>query len=70
MALAMEHAAEEGVETIDMLRGEEAYKKLWHVESRSNLRLCDLVRRSEVSLCSPFWHRSVDLESVARTSLE
>lgn len=32
LAFAIEHAAEEGVETIDMLRGEEAYKKIWHVE--------------------------------------
>ncbi len=32
MAMAMEHAAGEGVETIDMLRGEEAYKKFWRVE--------------------------------------
>ncbi|MFL6306714.1 MAG: GNAT family N-acetyltransferase [Candidatus Sulfotelmatobacter sp.] len=33
LALMMEQAAEEGVETIDMLRGDEAYKKLWHVEA-------------------------------------
>jgi CelD/BcsL family acetyltransferase involved in cellulose biosynthesis len=32
LALAIERAAEEGVETIDMLRGEEEYKKIWHVE--------------------------------------
>ncbi len=31
-ALAMEHAAAEGVEVIDMLRGEEVYKKFWRVE--------------------------------------
>ncbi len=31
-AMAMEHAANEGVVTIDMLRGDEAYKKFWHVE--------------------------------------
>ena len=30
-AMAMEHAAGEGVETIDMLRGEEVYKKFWRV---------------------------------------
>lgn len=30
LALAMEHAAGEGVETIDLLRGDEDYKKLWH----------------------------------------
>ena len=32
MAMAMEHAAGEGVEVIDMLRGEEVYKKFWRVE--------------------------------------
>ena len=32
LALAMEHAADEGVVTIDMLRGGEAYKQIWHVE--------------------------------------
>ena len=31
-ALAVEHAAGEGVQTIDMLRGDEEYKKLWHTE--------------------------------------
>lgn len=31
-ALAIEHAANEGVQTIDMLRGEERYKDFWHVE--------------------------------------
>ena len=29
-ALAIEHAAAEGVETIDMLRGRETYKQFWH----------------------------------------
>jgi len=29
---AIEHAANEGVRTIDMLRGDESYKKFWHVE--------------------------------------
>jgi CelD/BcsL family acetyltransferase involved in cellulose biosynthesis len=29
---AIEHAANEGVRTIDMLRGDETYKKFWHVE--------------------------------------
>ncbi len=32
LAYAIEHAAGEGVKTIDMLRGEEAYKQLWHLE--------------------------------------
>ena len=31
-ALAIEHAANEGVRTVDMLRGDEEYKKLWHTE--------------------------------------
>lgn len=31
-ALAVEHAANEGVRTIDMLRGDEPYKRLWHPE--------------------------------------
>ena len=30
-ALAIEHAAAEGVQTIDMLRGGESYKQFWHV---------------------------------------
>ena len=30
LALAMERAAQEGIRTIDMLRGDEGYKKLWH----------------------------------------
>ena len=33
LALAIERAKQEGIETIDMLRGEEAYKKIWHLES-------------------------------------
>lgn len=32
LALAIEQAAEEGVQTIDMLRGEEGYKQIWHLE--------------------------------------
>ncbi len=32
-ALAVEHAAKEGVATIDMLRGNETYKKFWHVQT-------------------------------------
>jgi CelD/BcsL family acetyltransferase involved in cellulose biosynthesis len=32
LGFAIEHAAKEGVRTIDMLRGEEPYKKIWHVE--------------------------------------
>jgi CelD/BcsL family acetyltransferase involved in cellulose biosynthesis len=29
---AIEHAAHEGVRTIDMLRGDDSYKKFWHIE--------------------------------------
>jgi CelD/BcsL family acetyltransferase involved in cellulose biosynthesis len=32
LALAIERAAEEEVWTIDMLRGDEAYKQIWHLE--------------------------------------
>ncbi len=32
LALLSEHAASEGIEIVDMLRGDEDYKKLWHVE--------------------------------------
>jgi CelD/BcsL family acetyltransferase involved in cellulose biosynthesis len=32
LAFAIERAAREGVETIDMLRGEEEYRKIWHLE--------------------------------------
>lgn len=32
LAYAVEYAAGEGVEVIDMLRGEEEYKQLWHAE--------------------------------------
>lgn len=32
LAYGIEHAAQEGVEVIDMPRGEESYKKLWHME--------------------------------------
>lgn len=32
IALAMERAVDEGVRVIDMLRGEEAYKQIWHTE--------------------------------------
>jgi CelD/BcsL family acetyltransferase involved in cellulose biosynthesis len=32
IAYAVEQAAKEGVETIDMLRGDEGYKHIWHME--------------------------------------
>lgn len=32
LGYAIERAAEEGIETIDMLRGEEPYKKIWHAK--------------------------------------
>lgn len=34
LALATERAAEDGIAVIDMLRGHEAYKQLWHLEWR------------------------------------
>ena len=33
LALSIDYASGEGVETIDMLRGDEAYKSLWHLEA-------------------------------------
>lgn len=35
LAMAVERSAEEGIAIIDMLRGEEAYKQLWHMEWRA-----------------------------------
>lgn len=32
LSYAIERAAHEGIQTIDMLRGNEAYKKIWHVD--------------------------------------
>jgi CelD/BcsL family acetyltransferase involved in cellulose biosynthesis len=32
IAFAAEHAAREGLTTIDMLRGDESYKQMWHME--------------------------------------
>jgi CelD/BcsL family acetyltransferase involved in cellulose biosynthesis len=32
IAYAVEHAVREGIATIDMLRGDEAYKEIWHME--------------------------------------
>lgn len=32
LALAIEQAAQQGIATIDMLRGDEAYKRIWHLE--------------------------------------
>ena len=37
IALATEHAAGEGVRAIDMLRGDEEYKKIWHMEQTPTL---------------------------------
>ena len=37
LALAIEQAAAEGFHTIDMLRGEETYKHLWHLEAAPTL---------------------------------
>jgi CelD/BcsL family acetyltransferase involved in cellulose biosynthesis len=33
LAELIEHAAHEGIDMVDMLRGEENYKRIWHVES-------------------------------------
>lgn len=35
LALAMENAAQEGIQWVDLLRGDEAYKTLWHAEARA-----------------------------------
>jgi len=35
LAAAIDHAAREGVGTIDMLRGDEPYKRLWHLDRRA-----------------------------------
>lgn len=32
LGLSIDHAAREGIQVIDMLRGQEAYKQIWHVE--------------------------------------
>jgi CelD/BcsL family acetyltransferase involved in cellulose biosynthesis len=45
LALITERAASEGVDTIDMLRGDEAYKKIWHVEM--NPTFCFRLDRAE-----------------------
>ena len=37
LALAIDEAAQQGIATIDMLRGDEAYKRLWHLESTAML---------------------------------
>lgn len=37
LAHVIDQAAQEGVRTIDFLRGEEAYKRLWHAESFATL---------------------------------
>lgn len=39
-ALAAEHAAAEGVEWIDMLRGQETYKQFWHVQPEPTYGFC------------------------------
>ncbi len=52
-ALAVEHAVHEGVQTIDMLRGNEEYKKLWHTERVATFGLmrerCGRMRSAEVA---------------------
>ena len=43
-AYTLEHAASEGVRTVDMLRGEEAYKRFWRVKQVATLGFA--IRRS------------------------
>jgi CelD/BcsL family acetyltransferase involved in cellulose biosynthesis len=37
LALAVEHAAGEGIQIVDMLRGNESYKRLWHMEQGATI---------------------------------
>lgn len=46
IALAMDRAVEEGVRVVDMLRGEEAYKQIWHMERTPTFGF-ELKRRTE-----------------------
>ena len=46
IALAMERAVDEGVRVVDMLRGEEAYKQIWHMERTPTFGF-QLSRRAE-----------------------
>jgi len=39
LAMQIEHAAAEGIATVDMLRGGEGYKQLWHVQAVETLAL-------------------------------
>lgn len=57
LGFAIEHAAQEGVRTIDMLRGDEPYKKIWHVE-----------RVSTHAFTLPFAARDVGIACMAEMS--
>ena len=46
LALAIEAAAREGVHTVDMLRGDEAYKQMWHLQ---RVPTCGVALRPETS---------------------
>jgi CelD/BcsL family acetyltransferase involved in cellulose biosynthesis len=37
LAMAMEHAASEGMAWVDMLRGDESYKRLWHMSQAATV---------------------------------
>lgn len=50
LALAIEHAANEGVQTIDMLRGDEAYKQIWHLTKTPTI---GFALRNSASSASP-----------------
>jgi CelD/BcsL family acetyltransferase involved in cellulose biosynthesis len=48
LAYAIEHVANHGVQTIDMLRGDEPYKQLWHTEKTPTCAI--ELRRSSAAL--------------------
>lgn len=54
MALAIEHGANEGAQIIDMLRGDEPYKRLWHPEKvpTFGFSMPYLKRSSSILRCS------------------
>ncbi len=54
LAYGIEAAAHEGVRTIDMLRGGEAYKSLWHVEPVTTLGFSLPRHAAEQMLARPF----------------
>ncbi len=52
MAAAIEHAAAEGIQTIDLLRGDEPYKQHWRAERRLTYG-CSLSHEGLASTCEP-----------------